>query len=111
MKTGQTSKRQEHKLKCIVIGDLEYDPQHQCLLHDGLLANLTLCESKIVAYLFSNDRRNVSAHELLSFALGCEPQQKTTAAERHICTVRRKIAAIGATTTIRTIRYQGYVIK
>ena len=94
----------------ITIGDLEYDAQQQMLRHGERLSFLTLCESKIVAYLFRNPKRYISSEELLHTALGSKARQKTTIVERHICSIRKKIAEIEAKTTIRTIRYHGYVI-
>ena len=92
------------------IGDLEYDAQQQMLRHGERLSFLTLCESKIVAYLFRNPKRYISSEELLHTALGSKARQKTTIVERHVCNIRKKIAEIEAKTTIRTIRYHGYVI-
>ena len=94
----------------ITIGDLEYDAQQQMLRHGERLSFLTLCESKIVAYLFRNQGRYISSEELLHTALGSKARQKTTIVERHVCNIRKKIAEIEAKTTIRTIRYHGYVI-
>lgn len=94
----------------ITIGDLEYDTQQQTLRHGERLTFLTLCESKIVAYLFRNPKRYISSEELLHTALGSKARQKTTIVERHVCSIRKKIAEIEAKTTIRTIRYHGYVI-
>ena len=95
----------------ITIGDLEYDAQQQMLRHGERLSFLTLCESKIVAYLFRNPGRHISSDELLRIALGSNARQKTTVVERHICSIRKKIDTIGATTTIRTNRYRGYIIE
>ena len=92
------------------IGDLAYDAQLQTLRHGEQLAPLTLCESKIVAYLFRNSGRHISSEELLRSALGSKARQKSTAVERHVCDIRKKLAAINAETTIRTVRYQGYFI-
>ena len=72
---------------------------------------LTLGESKIVAYLFRNPGRHISSDELLRIALGSNARRKTTVVERHICSIRKKIDTIGATTTIRTNRYRGYIIE
>lgn len=94
----------------ITIGDLEYDAQQQMLRHGERLSFLTLCESKIVAYLFRNPKRYISSEELLHTALGSKARQKTTIVERHVCSIRKKIAEIEAKTTIRTIRYHGYGI-
>ena len=93
-----------------IISDLEYDTQQQTLRHGERLTFLTLCESKIVAYLFRNPKRYISSEELLHTALGSKARQKTTIVERHVCSIRKKIAEIEAKTTIRTIRYHGYVI-
>ena len=38
----------------ITIGDLEYDAQQQTLRHSERIEFLTLCESKIIAYLSRN---------------------------------------------------------
>ncbi len=103
----------------ITIGDLEYDAQQQTLRHGERLAFLTLCESKIVAYLFRNHGRQISSEELLRIALGSKARQKTTVAERHkttvaerhICSIRKKIATIKAETTIQTVRRQGYTLN
>ena len=93
------------------IGDLEYDAQQQTLRHGELFTSLTLCESKIVAYLFRNPGRHISSDELLRIALGNNARRKTTVVETRICYIRKKIAAIRATTTIRTNRYRGYIIE
>lgn len=93
------------------IGDLAYDVQLQALRHGKRMEFLTLCESKIVAYLFRNPGRDISSDELLRIALGNNARRKTTVVERHICSIRKKIAAIRATTTIRTNRYRGYIIE
>ena len=95
----------------ITIGDLTYDTQLQTLRHGERMVYLTLCESKIVAYLFRNASHPTAADELLRNALGKVAKHKTTLVETRICGIRDKIAEIGTTTTIRTIRYQGYVIK
>ena len=92
------------------IGDLVYDVQHQALRHGERASSLTLSESKIVAYLFRNASRPVAAKELLRNALGSNARQKTTIVERHVCDIRRKLAATGAKTAIRTIRYRGYAV-
>jgi len=92
------------------IGDLAYDAQLQTLQHGERMKFLTLCESKIVAYLFRNPGRHISSEELLHTAIGSKARQKTTIVERHVCSIRKKIAEIEAKTTIRTIRYHGYVI-
>ena len=95
----------------ITIGDLEYDAQQQMLRHGEQLASLTLCESKIVAYLFRKHGRYISSKELLRTVLGSKARQKTTAVETRICGIRKKISAIGAKTTIKTIRYRGYAVE
>ncbi|MBR3924358.1 MAG: hypothetical protein IKJ45_14670, partial [Kiritimatiellae bacterium] len=49
------------------IGDLAYDAQLQALRHGKRMEFLTLCESKIVAYLFRNPgRQSLSATNRLS---------------------------------------------
>ena len=93
------------------IGDLEYDAQQQTLRHGELFTSLTLCESKIVAYLFRNPGRHISSDELLRIALGSNARQKTTVVERHICSIRKKIATIKAETTIQIVRQKGYILK
>jgi DNA-binding response OmpR family regulator len=93
------------------IGDLEYDAQQQTLRHGELFTSLTLCESKIVAYLFRNPGRHISSDELLRIALGSNARQKTTVVERHICSIRKKIATIKAEMTIQTVRQKGYILK
>ena len=93
------------------IGDLEYDAQQQTLQNGEHFEFLTQCESKIVAYLFRNPGRHISSDELLRIALGSNARQKTTVVETRICYIRKKIAAIRATTTIRTNRYRGYIIE
>ena len=95
----------------ITIGDLEYDAQQQMLRHSERIEFLTLCESKIVAYLFHNPEQYVSSEELLRIALGSKARQRTTVVERHICSIRKKINAINAETTIQTVRRQGYTLK
>ena len=93
------------------IGDLEYDAQQQTLRNSEHFEFLTQCESKIVAYLFHNPRRHISSEELLRIALGSKARQRTTVVERHICSIRKKIATIKAETTIQTVRRQGYMLK
>ena len=93
------------------IGDLAYDVQLQALRHGKRMEFLTLCESKIVAYLFRNPERHISSEELLRIALGSKAKQRTTVVERHICSIRKKIAAIKAETTIQTVRRQGYMLE
>ena len=93
------------------IGNLTYDAQLQALRHGKRMEFLTLCESKIVAYLFRNPGRHISSDELLRIALGSNARQKTTVVETRICYIRKKIDTIGATTTIRTNRYRGYIIE
>ncbi len=95
----------------IIIGDLEYDAQQQPLRHSERIEFLTLCESKIVAYLFRNPERQISSEELLRIALGSKARQRTTVVERHICSIRKKINAINAETTIQTVRRQGYTLN
>ena len=72
---------------------------------------LTLCESKIIAYLSRNPGRHISSDELLRIALGSKTKQRTTVVERHICSIRKKIATIKAETTIQTVRQKGYILK
>ena len=93
------------------IGDLAYDVQLQALRHGKRMEFLTLCESKIVAYLFRNPGRHISSEELLRIALGSKARQRTTVVERHICSIRKKIATIKAETTIQTVRQKGYILK
>ena len=93
------------------IGDLAYDVQLQALRHGKRMEFLTLCESKIIAYLFRNPGRQISSEDLLRIALGSKARQKTTVVERHICSIRKKIAAIKAETTIQTVRQKGYILK
>lgn len=100
-----------HPLQIFTIGDLEYDAQQQTLRHSEHFEFLTLCESKIVAYLFRNPGRQISSDELLRIALGSKAKQRTTVVERHICSIRKKIATIKAETTIQTVRQKGYILK
>ena len=93
------------------IGDLTYDAQLQALRHGKRMEFLTLCESKIIAYLFRNPGRHISSDELLRIALGSKAKQRTTVVERHICSIRKKIATIKAETTIQTVRQKGYILK
>ena len=95
----------------ITIGDLEYDAQQQTLRNGEHFEFLTLCESKIVAYLFRNPGRQISSEELLRIALGSKAMQRTTVVERHIGSIRKKIATIKAETTIQTVRRQGYMLE
>ena len=95
----------------ITIGDLEYDAQQQTLRNGEHFEFLTQCESKIVAYLFRNHGRQISSEELLRIALGSKARQRTTVVGRHICSIRKKIAATKAETTIQTVRRQGYMLE
>ena len=112
IKSKRRSMQSSPRSPIITIGDLTYDTQLQTLRHGERMIHLTLCESKIVAYLFRNASLPISADELLRNALGnVAKHKKTTLVETRICGIRKKIAKIGTTATIRTIRYQGYVIK
>ena len=91
--------------------DIELDPAFLLLRHEGKTASITPCESRIVAYLMQSARRPVPAEELRLHALRSCPIHHTTAVEKHICSIRRKIAAIGAATKIKTMRGQGYVLN
>ena len=93
------------------IGNLEYDAQQQTLRNGEHFEFLTQCESKIVAYLFRNHGRQISSEELLRIALGSKARQRTTVVERHICSIRKKIATIKAETTIQTVKRQGYMLE
>ena len=92
-------------------GNLELDPVFLKLQCGEKLVDLTSCESRIIAYLMQNAGRPMPASELRLHALGSRPIHSTTALEKHICSIRKKIAAIGATTTIKTLRGQGYAIN
>ena len=92
-------------------GDLELDPVFLMLRHAEKTVDLTPCESRIIACLMQNAGRPMPASELRLHALGSRPIHPTTALEKHICSIRKKIAAIGAATTIKTIRGQGYLMN
>ena len=92
-------------------GDLELDAVFLMLRHAEKTVDLTPCESRIIACLMQNAGRPMPASELRLHALGSRPIHPTTALEKHICSIRKKIAAIGAATTIKTLRGQGYAIN
>ena len=92
-------------------GDLELDAVFLKLRCGEKAVDLTPCESRIIACLMQNAERPVPASELRLHALGSRPIHPTTALEKHICSIRKKIAAIRAATTIKTLRGQGYAIN
>ena len=92
-------------------GDLELDPVFLKLRYGEKAVDLAPCESRIIACLMQNAGRPMPASELRRHALGSRPIHPTTAVEKHICSIRKKIAAIGAATTIKTLRGQGYAIN
>ena len=92
-------------------GYLELDAVFLKLRCGEKTVDLTPCESRIIACLMQNAERPVPASELRLHALGSRPIHPTTALEKHICSIRKKIAAIRAATTIKTLRGQGYAIN
>lgn len=94
-----------------VAGDIAYDMSRHALRHGTAEAALTLTESKIMLHLLRNMGKPMSADDILLRALGILQLCRTTIVETNICRIRKKIAAIGAKTTIKTVRYSGYVIE
>ena len=95
----------------IAIGDIAFDLALHELRSNGRCAPLTLSESKILAYIVFKAGKPVPTAELLERVMETRQSRKTTVVEPHICRLRAKMRAIGAKTTIRAIRNQGYVIK
>lgn len=93
------------------IGNLAFDPALLKLRCGEATADLTACESRIVACLMRNAGRPASASELRLRALGIRAVHPTTDIAKHIHNIRRKIAAIDATATIKTTRGEGYAIS
>ena len=92
-------------------GDLELDPVFLKLRYGEKTVDLAPCESRIIACLMQHAGRPMPASELRLHALGSRPIHPTTALEKHICSIRKKIAAIRAATTSKTIRGQGYLMN
>ena len=111
--TGMNTQRDDGAPGAVTMktGDLELDPVFLMLRHAEKTVDLTPCESRIIACLMQNAGRPVPASELRLHALGSRPIHPTTALEKHICSIRKKIAAIRAATTIKTIRGQGYLMN
>ena len=99
------------ELQRIVAGDVVYDMSRHALRHGAAEAALTLTESKIMLHLLRNMGKPMSADDILLRALGISQLCRTTIVETNICRIRKKSAAIGAKTTIETVRYSGYVIE
>ena len=94
----------------IAIGDIALDMAMHKLRCNGKTVALTLSESKILAYIVFNSRRPIPIRELLVHVMETRQSRRTTVVEPHICRLRAKMREIGAMTTIRIIRNQGYVI-
>ena len=102
--------RQSNRQREIAIGDIALDLAMHKLRCNGKTVALTLSESKLLTYIAFKAGTPVSIRELLVHVMETRQSCKTTLVEPHICRLRAKMREIGATTTIRIIRNQGYVI-
>lgn len=95
----------------IMIGDFSLDLHLKQLQCNGIDANLTPNEYKLVECLFSNQGKVISSEKLSEYLAGQYDAVAKNSIEAHLSTVRKKVRDIGYDLPIKTKRGFGYFVQ
>lgn len=107
MRRGSLNVNNSH----IIIGPISLDLHLKQLLCDGVDANLTPNEYKVVECLFSNQGKVISAEKLSEYIAGQYDAISKNSLEAHLSAARKKVKALGHELPIRTKRGFGYFLE
>lgn len=95
----------------INVGHFSLDLHLKQLLCDGVDANLTPNEYKLVECLFSNQGKVISSEKLSTYLAGEYNAIAKNSIEAHLSTARKKVKALGYNLPIKTKRGFGYFVR
>jgi len=95
----------------INIGQFSLDIHLKQLLCDGIDANLTPNEYKLVECLFTNPGKIISSEKLSEYLVGQYNAIAKNSIEAHLSTARKKVRDLGHDLPIKTKRGFGYFVE
>ena len=95
----------------LVAGDLELDEERHVARAGEKSVDLSAREFALLAYLIRNEGRVVTRQQVLDAVWGAEPDVYSNVVDLYISYVRRKLAEVGSTTGVRTVRGVGYSLR
>ena len=95
----------------LAAGDLELDEErHVARVGEGSV-DLSAREFALLAYLIRNEGRVVTRQQVLDAVWGAEPDVYSNVVDLYVSYVRKKLAGLGSTTGVRTVRGVGYALR
>ncbi|MDR1589887.1 MAG: response regulator transcription factor [Oscillospiraceae bacterium] len=89
-------------------GDIELDPRALTLRRGTSSAGLTPKEAQILEVLVARRENAVSKDVIIEKVWGYDGDAEDNSVEKHISTLRKKLAQLGSDVSIRTVRGMGY---
>jgi len=93
------------------------DAQDVCLCeephepdHDGLRTTLTRTEFVLFTVLAQNVDRVVTRRDLMLMVWGVTVESKTNVLNAYVCSLRRKLVAVGSPYVVHTVRGVGFAL-
>jgi DNA-binding response OmpR family regulator len=91
--------------------DLELDEErHVARVGEGSV-DLSAREFALLAYLIRNEGRVVTRQQVLDAVWGAEPDVYSNVVDLYVSYIRRKLAELGSTAGVRTVRGVGYALR
>ncbi len=94
----------------LVAGDIELDEQRHVARVADTNVELTVREFALLAYLIRNAGQVLSRRQILDAVWGAEPDVYSNIVDLYISYLRRKLAAVGRGSRVRTVRGVGYTL-
>jgi DNA-binding response OmpR family regulator len=95
----------------LAAGDLELDEERHVARVGESSVDLSAREFALLAYLIRNEGRVVTRQQVLDAVWGAEPDVYSNVVDLYISYLRRKLAELGSTTGLRTVRGVGYALR
>jgi DNA-binding response OmpR family regulator len=95
----------------LAAGDLELDEERHVARVGEVSVDLSAREFALLAYLIRNEGRVVTRQQVLDGVWGAEPDVYSNVVDLYVSYIRRKLAELGSTTRVRTVRGIGYALR
>jgi DNA-binding response OmpR family regulator len=97
-----------HQGGALACGDIELDPRALTLRRGTSAAALTPKEAQILEVLVARRETAVSKDAIIEKVWGYDVDAEDNNVEKHVSSLRKKLARIGSETSIHTVRGAGY---
>ena len=104
-------RRRELVSERLSAGDIQLDPDRHQVTVDGRSELLSAREYALLGYLIRHAGQVVTRQQILDSVWGAEPDVYSNVVDLYVHYLRRKLAALGRSNALRTVRGVGYALR